>query len=417
MCPGDPLAEARLTLGKQLAAHRRAGGYSQASFAPLTGYSRSTVATVEVGRQHAPRDFWERCDGVLGTGSALAAAHDQLERLARIRHADSARALRAARDAWSDETEALELARRVVASEVGHETLSRLELAVDDLCTAYPVTPPAALLLRVREHLGFVARLLDARKTLREHGRLLVVAGWLSLLAATLHIDLRQRSPAAARLTTAEELARHTGHAEIAAWTLETRAWSALTDGEQRRALELAQAAQRIAPRRSSALIQATAQEGRAWARLRRRRETVRTLDRLGRLVSALPTPDRPEHHYRYDPDKSVSYLATTLAWVRDPAAEDHAREVLRRLDETQRPRRVALARVDLALALMGSGKPEEACAAVGQAIASGRVVPSNHWRALEVVEMAEARGLPEAAEVREAYEVMRHAGAAAPSW
>ena len=41
-----------------------------------------------------------------------------------------------------------------------------------------------------------------------------------------------------------------------------------LTEGDYRRTAGLAQAAQRIAPHGRSAYIQATAQEGRAWARL-----------------------------------------------------------------------------------------------------------------------------------------------------
>jgi hypothetical protein len=54
-----------------------------------------------------------------------------------------------------------------------------------DSAVAYPGTPPAELLGRVRRHLGYLARLLDARKTFDEHRRLLVAGGWLSLLAAT----------------------------------------------------------------------------------------------------------------------------------------------------------------------------------------------------------------------------------------
>ena len=49
--------------------------------------------------------------------------------------------------AWSaplanadDELAAMELARRVSARDVGDETLTRLELAFDDLAMAYPVT-------------------------------------------------------------------------------------------------------------------------------------------------------------------------------------------------------------------------------------------------------------------------------------
>ena len=53
--------------------------------------------------------------------------------------------------------------RAAAASDLGDETLARLEAAADDLATAYPVTAPAELLDRVRLHLGYVSRLTDAR--------------------------------------------------------------------------------------------------------------------------------------------------------------------------------------------------------------------------------------------------------------
>src|SRR3954471_20850140 len=43
--------------------------------------------------------------------------------------------------------------------------------------------------------------------------------------------------------------------------------------------------------------------------------ETHARLDRVAALAGNLPTPDRPEHHYRYDPAKADAYTATTLAW------------------------------------------------------------------------------------------------------
>src|SRR5207248_1158664 len=256
----------------------------------------------------------------------------------------------------------------------------------------YPVTPPASLLRHVRRYLYFVGRLLEptARKTLDEHRRLLTVGGWLSLLGATLHVDLKQAAAASARLTTAASLARQAGQAEILAWCLETKAWSALTDGRYRDAVELSHAGQRIAPRGGSAAIQAIAQEGRAWARLGQRAETYDALARVTRLVSPLARPERPEHHYRYDPDKSLAYTATILAWIGDPAAEGFAREVIRRLQGTGSPgcwpRRIAAAEIDLSLALIASGKPDEAAATTQAVITSGRVVPSNYWRVGEVV-------------------------------
>ncbi|MGH3921482.1 MAG: hypothetical protein ACRDTT_01175 [Pseudonocardiaceae bacterium] len=62
-------------------------------------------------------------------------------------------------------------------------------------------------------------------------------------------------------------------------------------------------------------------------------------------------------------------------------------------------------------MALLASDRPDGASAAALGAKLSGWVVPSNHWRALEVVTAVEARGLSEAADLREAYEMMRPAG------
>lgn len=307
-----------------------------------------------------------------------------------------------------DEIAALELGRRVAASDVGADTLDHLEMAVDDLAVAYPGTPPGELLGRVRRHLAYVERLIDARKTLAEHRRLIVAGGWLSLLAATCHIDLHQFPAATARLRTAARLANHAQHPEIAAWCLETQAWQALTAGDHPQAVGLSRGAQELAPHGSSPYIQATAQEGRAWARLGAGPETRDALARVERLVAPLPMPERPEHHYRYDPAKSDAYTATTLSWLGDPAAEPYARGVLSRLECTTdgppRPRRAASARLDLALALLASDKPDEAADAALTAVASGRLVPSNYWRAAEVVDAVEARQVPEAVELREAY-------------
>ncbi|OLT19088.1 transcriptional regulator [Actinomadura sp. CNU-125] len=307
-----------------------------------------------------------------------------------------------------DELEALDLSRRVAASDVGDDTLVALEMTVDELASAYPQVPPDQLLMRVRQHLGYVSRLMDARMTLGERRRLVVVGGWLSLLAATCDIDLGQRPAAAARLRTTAQLARHAEHPEILAWTLETQAWQRLTDGDYREAIMLSQGAQEIAPRTGSAFIQATAQEGRAWARLGAGAETRGALGRVERLVAPLPMPDRPEHHYRYDPAKSDAYTATTLAWIGDPAAEPYARGVLARLEKPMsgpaRPRRAVSARLDLALALLAADQPDEAAATAQEAVESGRLLPSNYWRAAEVIKAMEARQVPMAAELQEAY-------------
>jgi transcriptional regulator with XRE-family HTH domain len=430
--PAD-IAELRRALGERLATFRKAADVTQGQLASATYLDRTTISHIEKGRARADEAFWKTADVAIAADGQLLASYRQLE-AARQEQEASGRAcdlatVRAKADGFrgvplrpwgspsstDDEIAAIELARRVAASDVGAETLTRLELAFDELAMAYPVTPPAELLDRLRQHLTYVTTLLDGRMTLHEQQRLIVVGGWLSLLAATVHVDLGQSAAATARLRTAASLARHAGHDEIRAWCFETEAWRVLTDGHYRQAMELARAAQQLAPAGSSVAIQSTAQEGRAWARLHQPRETYNAIERVNKLVSPLERPDRPEHHYRYDPDKSVAYLGTTLAWVGDPAAETYAREIIARLKPSEGdgkwPRRVAAANLDLALTLLVTDRLDEAADAAQQAILSGRVVPSNYWRAAEVVEAVEARQLPEAKDLREAYEELRRGG------
>jgi transcriptional regulator with XRE-family HTH domain len=388
-----------------------AQGLSMRRAASALNYDVAYLSRVLSGKQAPSLQLADGLDKLLGTNGELTS-------LAKKRvNADAP----VTADLWNsripitndDETDAWELSRRVQASDVGPETLDRLERAFHEFATAYPRIPPQDLLERVRRHSSYVTSLLDAKKTLAEHRRLLIVGGWLSLLGATLHIDLEQAHAATARLQTAAMLARQTEHREIEAWCYETEAWRVLTDGNYMRAVELSQVAQRIAPAGTSALIQATAQEGRARARLGHAKETYAAIDQVQSMSATLAIPDRPkEHHYQYDPAKSLSYTATTLAWLGDGAAESYAREVIARLspsdDVTKWPRRVASAKIDLALVLLTQNRLDEACNAAQKAILSGRVVPSNHWRALEVVKAVEDRKLPEAPDLREAYEGLK---------
>ena len=360
------------------------------------------ISNLRSGKARPSPELAEALDERLEAGgslSALVPAHERRRPKSPVSWDDGAAA---------DEIAALELGRLVEATEVGTGTVERLELAVDELAIAYPSTPSADLYGRVRGYLSYVIRLLDARMTLAEHRRLLVVGGWMSLLAATTLIDLHRDHAAAAHLRTAAQLAREADHAEVAAWCLETQAWQVLTAGDYQQAADISQAAQRIAPKTGSAFIQAMAQEGRAWARLGAAAETRAALSRVEALVSPLPMPERPEHHYRYDPPKAQVYVATTLSWLGDKAAEGLARQVLAAIEapgERPRPRRAALARLDLALALTAAGKHDEAAGVTLEAIKSGRLAPVDGRRALEIVLAVAARGVPEAAELAEAYQ------------
>ncbi|MCP2316520.1 Helix-turn-helix domain-containing protein [Nocardia amikacinitolerans] len=378
----DESGESDAITGIRLRAAREAAGLSLSALAARTHYSKALLGMLETGQRLVRPEHVTAYAEALGIGSALF-----------VEPADGEQA-------------ATEWIRRGVASDLSGDTLDRLELAVDDLAAGYPTTPPDELLVRIRQHLSYAGRLMDSRKTLAQHRRLLVSVGWLSLLASTCHIDLGELSAAAARGHLAWKLADEAGHREIAAWCLETRAWQQLTDGKYAAAAELSRAAQSVAPQDSSALIQATAQEARALARLGDSKGTYEALRRVARLVAGLNTPDRPEHHFHYDPAKSDAYVATTLAWLGDPAAESYARHVLADLAgaASVRPRRIASANLDLGLALVAAEKPDEAAHVALAAVASGRLVPSNYWRVSEVVSRIEDRGAPDAAMVREAF-------------
>ncbi|WP_328402352.1 helix-turn-helix domain-containing protein [Nocardia sp. NBC_00403] len=368
--------------GERLRAAREAAGLSLSAMAARTHYSKALLGMLENGQRQIRPEHVRAYADALGIGSALF-----------VEPTDGERA-------------AAEWIQRAAASDIGGDTLDRLDQAVDDLAAAYPTTPPSELLVRIRQHLGCAGRLMDSRKTLTQHRRLLVTVGWLSLLASTCHIDLGELQAAAARGHLAWKLAGEAQHSEIAAWCLETRAWQQLTDGAFTAAAELSRAAQAIAPEDSSAFIQAMAQEGRALARLGDSKGTYAALRRVARLVSGLSVPDRPEHHFRYDPAKSDAYVATTLAWLGDPAAEPYARHVLADLAgaTSVRPRRNAMANLDLGLALVAADKPDEAADVALAVVTSGNLVPSHYWRVAEVVSRIEGRGAPDAAVVREAF-------------
>ena len=381
------------TFGDELARLMAERGTGVRELARACYVNPGHVSKLRGGTARPSLELADQIDRYLGAGGRLAALAPQAG-------ADEPTA--------SDEIAAIELGCRVLASDVGDGTCERIERAVDDMAVAYHRTPPGALLPRVRAHLGYVGGLLGGRVTLTQRRRLTVSGGWLSLLAATVLADLHDDAAALAYLDTAAALAGEAGHAEITAWSFETRAWIDVTAGRYKTAVALARAGQDAAPRGSSALLQATAQEGRAHARLGDQAATRNALARVEALASPLREPERPEHHYQYDPAKAEAYVVTTLAWSGDPAVEGMARDVLARFEVPAegppRHRRATAARLDLGLALAKRGRLDEAAGTALEAVTSGYLVPSNFWRAGEIVEAVCRRDVPEARDLEEAY-------------
>lgn len=73
--------ETRLALGRLLAVSRATCGMTQTALARLVPWSRSTIANVELGRQNAPRHFWERCEKTLNARGVLLVAAEHVDTL------------------------------------------------------------------------------------------------------------------------------------------------------------------------------------------------------------------------------------------------------------------------------------------------------------------------------------------------
>jgi transcriptional regulator with XRE-family HTH domain len=73
------LAVLKRALGCQLAAARRAAEIGQQQVAHKTGYSRSSVAHVEAGRQLLTHDFWRTTDELLKADGALLAGYERVQ--------------------------------------------------------------------------------------------------------------------------------------------------------------------------------------------------------------------------------------------------------------------------------------------------------------------------------------------------
>ncbi len=298
--------------------------------------------------------------------------------------------------------DAVEVARLAERSDVGPGALDTVETIVERLCRDYSREPAPSLLPKVNDRLSRVIGLLGRHCRLDEHRRLLVAAGWLEALRATLQFDVRDRVAAEASRTVALRLGVQAEHPEITAWAVELAAWWALVDTHFRAAVDLSQQGQTVAPRRSSAMVQLAVQEARAWARIGGRREAMAALKRGAVALAALPTPEHPENHMVFDGGKLHFYGATVYAWLgMADEAEEHALEVIRQCGDGRFTTRLANSHVDLGLARAHRGEIDGAAEAGRRALGMFVTPPTaTLWRAADLHRAL--RPYSDVAEVRE---------------
>ena len=118
----------------------------------------------------------------------------------------------------------------------------------------------------------------------------------------------------------ARQLARALGHREIEAWTWETTAWMAATDGRQRDALEMAGVGVQVAPPGGFGLVAATLQRARIRGALADEDGAVRDLLAGQKALAAAGEAVCPDDHYSIDPAKAAFFVPGTMAHLRRPA-------------------------------------------------------------------------------------------------
>lgn len=385
------MSSERADFAAQLARRRTDARMSLANLARQAHVHRGYLHNVEHGRRWPGEAVTRALDSALDADGALLAAWEVANRV-RVTSTDGR------------PTELLELAARAQASDVTSTTLDLLDTSIDTMARSYTRAPPAELLRDVRTSARQVGSLLDGRATLTQRRRLLTAAGWLALLAATLHVDLGQRGAATAARRAAGSLGRETEHDEIDAWGCEVDTWTALVDQNWTQAATLAAAGEALAPSGSPAAAQLAMQAARAAARLGDGPKVRAALHRAAVALEKQSQDRPPDHHFHVDPAKLELYTGTALSWLGDPAAEDIARHAAARYETTGgRPRRLATAYLDLGLVLARLGRPDEAAHCGVLALGANHLVPSNAWRADELIAaVSEYRGVREVEALRE---------------
>jgi transcriptional regulator with XRE-family HTH domain len=294
-------------LGAALRRLRALRHLSQDELGRLAGYDGSYVGAVERAAVRPSRELVAALDRALDAAGGLVALWRFADQEWQLRASLGAAADPPAAErpdpppAWTHAppaaaagtpdavVEAMELARLAEASDVGADALASVERAVQRLRGAAGSAPPGSLLPAVRAQRRYLATLLGGRLTVAQRRRLLVAAGWLSVVLARLHFEAGERDAAEASREAALRLARQAGNAELVAWALEAGAWWALVDGRFREAVELARAGQDRAPPASAAAVQLALHEAQAWRRLGDRQEADGALRQAALLRGMLP--------------------------------------------------------------------------------------------------------------------------------
>ncbi|MEV5705138.1 helix-turn-helix transcriptional regulator [Actinoallomurus sp. NPDC052274] len=319
--------------------------------------------------------------------------------------------------------EAMEFTRLAGASSVGTGTFDHLQAAVAAIDRSYVTEPPAEVFAVARAYRVRVQELIRGPHTLKQGRELYVWAAWLSELLAWLAHDLGHPLTAEAYAIDSFEHADQAGHDELCAWAADALASIATYTDRPDRAVAAAHKGITRAPEGHPIAVRLRAKAARAHACLGQGAECADLLRGAEELHDRLPA--RPPTRFGTDTgplaDYAVTaYPASAYIWLEDyEQARRHAERAVAVHASTPStdpsPGHVAIARIDLGIALCHLGAPDEAAAAGATALASPRVFESLRSRAgdLDAVLTARYTETGYARDFHERYIELRRASAA----
>src|ERR1022692_305759 len=377
------MAEARAALGRQLAASRRAAGLTQEQLAPVSGPSRSTVATAETGRQRAPRVFWELCDDALGTGTALTRGYDEVQAIQQRAHVQAAAVARqeigvvrgipvasgaaaAAHvgDLTGDaagvagiESLRLWLDGTLCQDAVSEAALEAWQQAVLAHGRASRSRPAGELVIELGADLAELGSVIRRCRSAASLRHLVGVAAQMSGLMCLMFVKLDDGDAFRRWAGTARAAAAEAGDAAVTSWVLAQEAYGHYYGGDLRGAVSVARQAQYLTPRVPSVgAVLAAALEARAHAAQGDLAETRRVLGRAEAILSALEPGSvtasafgYTEAQFRFHESSAYTRLRAVRPATR---AQDRALELCPRSDYAD----WAMIRLDRAGCLAQSG-------------------------------------------------------------
>jgi len=235
---------------------------TQAQLAVKASVSRSTIANVETGRQHVPREFWENADAAVSAGGSLLVAYEKVEEVARRTEAELRQtpgtservALPVTYTAgrplpgpdFRSETpgsatpgqdvialaasQARDHALTAAVTGIGPGTVEQLTSEVVRLGRAYVSGSPLPLFTAMHQALGRVQAALDQKAYPTQSRDLNFLAGALCGLMANASLDLGREDAADDLARAAWTYGSIIDHAPLIGWSRGTQALAAIWD-------------------------------------------------------------------------------------------------------------------------------------------------------------------------------------------